>query len=324
MESLMSAELEQLIRQYTWHGQPSIMPGLSGMNNTTIMLKDERERYIVRIYNNHSDQQKLEFEHRMLQVLVQQPLSIAIPIPQINNTGSTISTVDNGKLAARYCYIEGERPSQANDKHLISLAEATAKLSIAFSNIKISEEPAYSPYYELAQNYTPLDEQLLLHLLGIEELAHLEEKLLLLQRERHRLEMLESQFKALPHQWIHGDINCSNALAVEDHVVAILDFEFVTLDLRAMELAVLLSELIKPYTNDITNKMLAMREAYESIVSFTAEELALLPELIKLRSVDVVMHFIQRYVQGLDSPSIVARMVEHAVFVITYVDDHMK
>ena len=324
MESSMSAELEEVISQYTWHGQPSIIPGLSGMNNTTIMLEDERERSIVRIYNNHSDQSKLKFEHRMLLVLQQQPLSILIPIPQLNNMGSTISTIHNGKLAARYCYIEGERPELTNVKQLISLAEASAKLSIAFSKVSLSEEPAYSPYYELTKNYVALDEKLMLQLLGHNAIAELEEQLLLIRDEYNRLEALEHQFSQLPHQWIHGDINCSNSLAIEDKVVAILDFEFVTRDLRVMELAVLLSELIKPYTTELTDKLLAMREAYESIVALTPDEITLLPELIKLRSVDVVMHFIERYIQGLDPIDILARMIKHSAFVITYVNDQMK
>ncbi|MEK4249968.1 phosphotransferase [Paenibacillus sp. FSL W7-1287] len=324
MEGFMSAELEQLLGQYAWHGQPRIIPGLSGMNNTTIFLEDEQERSIIRIYNNHADQQKLMFEHQMLQALQKQTLTIATPVPVINRMGSAVSKLQNGKLAARYRYIEGERPSVANAKQLNSLAEATAKLSIALSQVELSEVPAYSPYYQLAHNYLPLDEPTMLHLLGHEEIAQLEEQLLLIQQERGQLEELEHQLSKLPHQWIHGDINCSNALAVQDNVIAILDFEFVTRDLRAMELAVLLSELIKPNIDEVTAKLLSMQKAYVSIVALTDSELALLPELIKLRSVDVVMHFIERFMQGIDPIGIVVAMIKNAAYTITFVNEQMK
>jgi len=50
----------------------------------------------------------------------------------------------------------------------------------------------------------------------------------------------------LPHQLIHGDLNASNALADEaGRICAILDFEFVTYDLRVMEAAVFLSDMVR-------------------------------------------------------------------------------
>lgn len=323
MTTSLSAELMQLLAQYHWCGQPRIIPGMSGMNNTTITLEDDCERAIIRIYNNHADLSKLEFEHRMLLELQRQSLSLALPVPQMNRMSSTISTLEDGRLAARFCYIEGERPSTSSKEQMTSLAAAAAELSVALSKLTVAEVPAYSPYYELADNYAPFNEEAVLRQLAHAELAQLEDELLLIQRERSKLEQLQPELMALPQQWIHGDINCSNSLAVGDRVTAILDFEFVTRDMRVMELAVLLSELIKPQTEALLEKLEAMQEAFVAIVPLHQSEIDLLPELIKLRSVDVAMHFVQRFEQGLDQGNVLASIIEHAAFAINYVNKAM-
>lgn len=317
MSKHQSEELDNVLAQYVWQGKPRVIPGPSGMNNTTVMIEDDQDKRVVRIYNNHADRSKLQFEHTMLAELKQTRLAIATPQPIANKQHSIITQLQNGKLAAAFVYIDGERPSAENMQSMVSLADAAAQLSKAFAQLQIEEAPAYTPYYELESNYPPFDNNALQVLLEDAQLAKQKDELLLIQAERVELEQLKPQLQVLPHQWIHGDLNCSNSLAIRQSIVAVLDFEFVTWDLRAMELAVLLSEMIKPTTEQLEPRLEAMLQAFIATVPLQKEELTLLPALIKLRSVDVAMHFIERFKQGLDSPEVLCGIIAHAAYVIT-------
>lgn len=309
-------ELDYVLAQYDWQDVPQLIPGPSGMNNTTVAIQDGNEKAIIRIYNNHADPGKLQFEHAMLSGLQQAALPIATPVPILNKQHTTITTTPEGKLAAAFQYINGERPSADHMEMMTSLAQAAAVLSQAFASLSIEGQPAYTPYYELESNYPPFLEEHISELLAYKQLADYESELRLIQHERIELERLKQALQQLPQQWIHGDINCSNSLAIGNKVVAILDFEFVTRDLRAMELAVLLSEIINPTTAQLEQQLNAMLQAYMEIIPFTEDELALLPALIKLRSVDVVMHFVERLKQRLDAPDVLRQIVAHAQYVI--------
>ncbi|HIW34353.1 MAG TPA: phosphotransferase [Candidatus Paenibacillus intestinavium] len=291
------------------------------MNNTTRIVRDGNKQYNLRIYNNHQDKSKLQFEHEILEQLQSEPeLHIMSPIPVLNRFGSTITELSNGKLAAMFHYIEGVRPSIDRVEHIAWLATAAAKLSKGLAVLEVETKPAYTPYYQLATNYEPLHDERIDFLCATSVmLAELKPHLLRIKEERAALEAMQDDFASLPQQWIHGDINCSNALSLDDQVVAILDFEFVTEDARVMELAVLLAELIKPAATNLTYKLQLVKDAFCRELPLQDDELRLLEHLVKLRLVDVAMHFIGRYEEGLDDESTVSAIIINTDFAITYI-----
>ncbi|MCR8656799.1 phosphotransferase [Paenibacillus endoradicis] len=319
--SLETQLLNEALTYYSCLEQPTILVGHSGMNNTTRIVRDGNKQYNLRIYNNHQDKSKLQFEHEVLQRLQSQsPLHIMSPIPVYNRYDSTITELSNGKLVAMFHYIEGERPSIDRVEHIAWLATAAARLSKGLASLTIDTEPAYSPYFDIAANYEPLHEERIDKISSpTDTISQLKPHLLRIMQERALLESMCSQFATLPQQWIHGDINCSNALCHSDQVVAILDFEFVTRDARVMELAVLLAELIKPTTNNLTYKLQVLKNAFIKELPLQEEELNLLEHLVKLRVVDVAMHFIGRYEDGLDDEHILTEIIINADYAITYV-----
>jgi len=319
--SLETQLLSEALTYYSCLEQPTILVGHSGMNNTTRIIRDGNKQYNLRIYNNHQDKSKLQFEHEVLQRLQSEtPLHIMSPIPVLNRFDSTITQLSNGKLVAMFHYIEGERPSKDSIEHIAWLATAAAKLSKGLASLTIDTKPDYSPYYEIATNYEPLNEDRIEMICSTNEsLSKLKPHLLRIMHERVLLESLRSDFAALPQQWIHGDINCSNALCNSDKVVAILDFEFVTKDARVMELAVLLAELIKPNTNNLTYTLQLVKSAFIKEIPLEDEELNLLEQLVKLRIVDVALHFIGRYEEGLDDETVLTAIITKADFAISYV-----
>lgn len=88
----------------------------------------------------------------------------------------------------------------------------------------------------------------------------------------------------LPRQVIHGDFNPHNLLAdVADpaRLTGILDFGDMTLSHRVCDLAVAASYLIEP--GEPTELLIPLIRAYHRVNPLTAQEIALLPDLITAR-----------------------------------------
>ena len=133
----------------------------------------------------------------------------------------------------------------------------------------------------------------------------------------------------LPHQLIHGDLNASNVLADQNNrITALLDFEFVAWDLRVMELAVCLSEAVEnsdkgpsedpsedssEAPSEDSKGLRALVSGFLEQVPLSPEELAVLPDLLLLRRLDVFIHFLNRWRNGVDSPQNVRRFLSEVL-----------
>jgi homoserine kinase type II len=122
---------------------------------------------------------------------------------------------------------------------------------------------------------------------------------LLLENEIEKLLKMIPILKQLPVQLVHSDIVAGNVLAKGDEVSAILDFEFVTPDLRAMDAAVFINELVK-YHGDRWELLDAFIAGYSASAKLTADEIEALPQLILLRSIVLCIHFLGRQWAGVD------------------------
>lgn len=296
-----------------WEGELRKQPG--GWNNTTYIVEKEERRAVLRIYNTHRDSGKIEFEHAVLQKLGGIPLPFKVPLPILTATGGTLarSGEDDGKFACLFTYIEGETPSAGNSSFYESFGEATGVLSLVLADVDPGMPAAYLPYYELGDSYplcTP-DKIQQLYLHPPESLRDLSGELKMLGETFETIQDSMPELKELPHQLVHGDLNASNVLlatADPGQVVALLDFEFCTFDVRAMEPAVVLSGLLgqekgMPLIQDFWR-------GYSRQVRLSREEIRAIPTLILLRKMDVFLHFLTRYLEGTDEVHVLREHVE--------------
>ncbi|MFC4777741.1 phosphotransferase [Paenibacillus sp. GCM10023252] len=300
--------------------------GLGGMNNTTRILMSGGERFVLRIYNNHADAAVVKLEHELLhQLAAQGSIGLAVPEPVVNSRGETVTRGPQGKLASLCRYLPGERPIPANEAHILGLGEAAGKLTNALAAVTPDSEPIYLPYYEWEQTYAELTPVVLQALTeSMPESAQVDELRLqidLLLKERMELSARYESMCALPQQWIHGDLNFTNSLAQGDAITALLDFEFCTRDMRAMELAVVLVDLLQPDVEESLRKIGLFCRGYGRHVRLTPEEQSILPVLMKLRMVDVSHHFMLRYREGLDPADVWTEQVKRAAYVCGWVND---
>lgn len=300
-----SLPFDSILRRYFPDGSWEIERGHSGWNNTTRFVRADGRRWVLRIYETHKDEKKIRFEHLLLKKLNEVNFQFRVPNPAACEDGSTIVRLEDGteRLACLFAYIEGERPAEGEVAAAESLGEATGELAHALGALELPGTPAYAPYYEMESSYSWCTPDKVAAFCG-EPPAELREEaaaLRLIGEELAAFRAYLPRFRSLPHQLIHGDINFSNCLAAADDagtIGAILDFEFCTRDLRAMEIAVVVSgfldadngpEMIDAFLRGAGRRLRLSREEAEAI-----------PGLIRLRTLDVFLHFLNRHFDGVD------------------------
>jgi len=110
-----------------------------------------------------------------------------------------------------------------------------------------------------------------------------------------------TRYDKLPTQIIHGDLFYGNMLFNQDDVSGILDFEFSTMDLRVMDLAISISHFIlwkDPDDPNILNSVACFVQGYSEVTGLTKEEINVIPDLILIRSLSLFHYFYNRYLGG--------------------------
>ena len=90
--------ITHMLKQYFSTEDYRVNEGSSGMNNTTKFIVVNNKDYVLRIYESHSDKNKVDFEHKILKELSKKDLSFKIPEPKVNFRGDTIGVTEDGKL----------------------------------------------------------------------------------------------------------------------------------------------------------------------------------------------------------------------------------
>ncbi|PYY26859.1 phosphotransferase [Paenibacillus illinoisensis] len=316
-QQLIQEVISAILPQSCWEA----VRGYGGMNNTTYMLKLDGERYVLRVYETHTDLVKVAFEHHVLSALRESDFGLMVPAPvkAIKGDGHTFYSIydprnEQYKIAALFTYNTGKNPVWNRPDQLVELGHAAGLLSGAMSRLEISLEPVYPPYYQIQLAYPlcPPEKLIQLCMSPPSELQACAEEM------QDLLPVLPALFEALngmerlPHQLVHGDVNASNVLSDDDgRICAILDFEFATWDLRVMELAVPMSDLLTMDKSDewMWEALEGLIRGFRKQVILEPDELLAIPQLILLRSLDVVMHFISRMFEGTDEPEVAVNQI---------------
>ena len=291
-------QLEEVLSYY-FDGKCKIKEGPSGMNNLTRYVDYQGKRYVVRVYKNHCDEKVVEMEHLILKKLSH----LSVPHLVEMKNGGTLAKMNQG-LVSVFHYKEGVNLELKTPTQYYNLGETVGQLSLQLKGIKC-HNGEYLPYYKLNESYPNHGAEQFCNDVS-DNFRDVKEEL---QRIGQLLEEVHTQkvlLEKLPHQLIHGDINCSNLLMDDEgKISAILDFEFVTQDLRAMEVAICLSELLHEIEGQFIPEfelfLNSFCAGYSLKINLTHEEIEVLPFLILLRRLDVFLHFLDRYKKGIET-----------------------
>ncbi|WP_027084454.1 phosphotransferase [Cohnella panacarvi] len=306
-----SALFDDVLEQYWPDGEWIVAEGKSGWNNTTRYVQAEGRRWVLRIYETHRDASKVAFEHALLRELKEMALPFDVPCPILARSGSTYVVTRDGteRLACVFPYLEGERPPEKDTQVAAAIGTAAAHLGMALAEVHRVARPQYPPYYELDQAHplcTP-DSVAAFCSAPPEAFAAEAGRLGIIGQALGEIRGPLQRLRGLPHQLIHGDINHSNLLGGQN-ITAVLDFEFVTWDLRVMELAVVIAGLLSESEGLSDSEDLSLIEAmlrgFGEKRRLSREEAEAIPVLVRLRKLDVFLHFLGRYWDGVDDASV--------------------
>jgi len=307
----------QIVSKYMPHTSWEVKHGESGWNNTTRFVMTPEGRAVLRIYETHRDLGKVRFEHDVLLALADQQLPYAVPEPFRTYEGLTYTMLEDGteRYACMFRYIDGVRPNSNHPRTAESIGEMTGQLSRALARVQVSRATAYPPYYELeAAHPTCTEERIASFCLSPPEAFRQHAcALVRIYEEFTRFHANLTHLRKLPHQLVHGDINHSNVLVSESDQglgVAVLDFEFCTWDLRAIEPAVVLSGYLSESPD--WSQVEAFIRGYNAIISLSDDEIEAIPLLIRLRKLDVFIHFLGRYLDGVDGSEVLSQQIRDA------------
>ncbi|HZG54992.1 phosphotransferase [Paenibacillus sp.] len=307
-------------------GAPSVVAGASGMNNTTRFVTEGGARYVLRVYETHRDAAKVRYEHAVLLALARMPLPFRVPEPVPTPGGDTVVFAGDGKPAALFRYLDGERPTLSSPEALASFGRAAGALSAALADVRVDAEPAYRPYYELDAAHPRCSPDAVARFCEAppEPFAAQARPLRALGGRLADVRRELPALRGLPHQLVHGDLNASNALTTNrTDISALLDFEFATRDARAMEAAVCVSDLIgddRGSDDDAIDRVAAFARGYRDTGRWTSAEADALPTLLRLRRLDVFLHFLGRYWDGVDDADVLRAQIESAARTLDRLD----
>nr|WP_249902231.1 phosphotransferase [Paenibacillus sp. PK3_47] len=280
-----------------------------GWNNTTFFVENKTRRAVLRIYDTHKDKDKILFEHAVLGQLAALDLPFRVPAPVRAADGNIVVELPekDGKFACLFQYIEGDSPGDEEAGFFGSFGEAAGILSAVLAEVNPGQVPVYRPYYELRQSYPLCSPEAVrgICLNPPQPFKDLEQELALLYEAYEHIAGSLEQLAGLPHQLVHGDLNGSNLLVHSSdrrQVAALLDFEFCTRDVRAMEPAVILSGLVGH-----AEEQAAVQEfwrGFSGVIRLSGAEIEAIPVLMLLRKADVFLHFVSRYLEGTDEADV--------------------
>lgn len=297
-------------------------PTKGGVNNVVRYIEslEDGSRYILRIYNNGNDSNRVQFEHAILDRLKDMQLSVRIPtaVPSLT-TGKTHVLLSSGAEASLFHLIPGVLPKLS---FVREIGAASGELSRAFAQIHVPLTPPTPPYYELYKVHHAITRDIFLSEIAKPDFDICREAINTLIEEIFAVEKLIEKLLALnlPKQLIHGDLHYDNVLVYEDAVSGLLDFEFCAIDWRGMELAICLSK----YAGEC-NAMQYFNEFIEGFMKFgelSPLEISVIPDLINLRILSNVVYFVGRSIANEDDATQLTSRAENYVKRIRWIQEN--
>jgi len=304
MSSTVSDILNEAVTKFISDTDYVLTPTSGGVNNVVQYVeKSNGDKFVLRVYNNGNNLDRVIFEHAILEKLKNRKFSFKIPttVPSLDG-GLQYVPLSNGAQASLFELIPGSLPKLSCVREIGS---ASAELTNALAEItpQLLQDPLTSrcptpPYRELFRVHPQADRDHFYAALASPEFDGVRPHADRLAAEVREMEALISQLADLPQQLIHGDLHYDNVLVRDGRVSGLLDFEFCALDWRVMELAVCLSKYAgEPNAADLFEQFVG---GYAQHAQLSAEEVAAVPSLVNLRILSNVVYFVARARAGED------------------------
>ncbi len=280
-----------------------ITPLAGGTNNLVYRVTTPDKEFVLSLAGNYADEWRLRFTQNVLAQLQDNGLPFAVPVFLPTHTSALAASVDIdgcSALATLTRLIPGAAPDRHNLAQTLACGAALGTLDAALARVEVTEDEASSwrSYSDLARCHPLVPDPL-------EAIATLPVDAAIRQRLADRytwlVERIPDVYASLPQQLCHEDYDPSNVLIEGERVTGVVDWEFCTRDVRAMDLTVALSwwPIQRLGSGDEWPIMRAFLRGYAQALRLTEPEIEALPLLLRVRSYTSLIHRIGRVRQGI-------------------------
>ena len=295
-----------------------------GLTNYSKVITVNNNKYIARIYNPHSkDLESLKFEIELITYLEQQKLSFEVPGFINSKAGHPYVSLSSGQYGAVMKFIEGEVPNLSQAPDLSEYGRVVGELSVAFKEFKSEKHSRILTFYDLYNLHPLSNEKSINHY--FEHLPfEIEHNVIIIIKETIQDVLNKTNIlKQLPKQMIHHDILIFNLLfgSKDKRMNGVLDFDFASNDIRALELAICISHIVQ-YTNGSFEALELFLNAYSEYMSLSIEEIESIPLLIKMYYAALICIYIGQFYSGQKIESYFNVIVNQFLIMRQWMENH--
>lgn len=289
-----------LLTYWAVPGPYHFSPLTIGTNNQVLRVDTPGGSYVLRVFGNHAEPERLRFEQAVLSLLAEAGLPFAVPalLPAI--TGDPVAVITTGESLALVTLtplIPGAHPDRDDLAQATAAGAALGLLDAELARLAAPADGAATSWrsYGDLEHCHPLvpDPPAALRSLPIASATRDH----LLARYAWLMERIPGLYAALPQQLSHEDYGPSNVLMEGARVTGVLDFEFCARDVRAMDLTVALSWWpVERFGSGAEWPVIrAFVAGYARQMTLIADEIAAIPILFELRAYTSLIHRLGRY-----------------------------
>ena len=303
--NLDQAEAKLALSYFIDDPDAKITPTKGGVNNYVQYVDTTKgERFVLRMYNNGGNTDRVKYEHSVLDQLHKTgvdslPFKVPTYVPSFK-TGSTMIELPSGNQACVCLNIPGTLPKN-NDPRLLGAAVGQLLGAMGKLDVKLFQGKSAPPYADIYRAHPACDRDKFYKYVSGTELDVCREAMnALIEEFKPCDKFADENAKKLPMQPIHGDLHYDNVLcdAKTGAVTGLLDFEFCAVDWRAMDPAVTLSKYVGEA--DPFPLVKSFIEGFSEHSKLTQAEIYALPDMINLRVMSNVVYFVGRAISGED------------------------
>ncbi|MDH3761040.1 MAG: homoserine kinase [Gammaproteobacteria bacterium] len=257
------AQLAQFLKRYELGVARDFRPIYAGITNTNYYLDTDHDRYVLTLYEHHSDDE-LDYILELQQHLSGQ--GVACPAPVADRRGDKYSTLNN-RPAAINRRMPGEVEASPDDMHCALVGAELARFHLAGRDFgKIRPNPRGVEWLLAAGDM-------------LETELSRNDRLLIASTLR---DFRDFDLNSLAQGAIHADLFHDNALFHNDTLGGIIDFDYACYDCLVLDLAVVLND----WCIDAGGGLQAMRvaavlDAYQQLRRLDRAELQALPMMLR-------------------------------------------
>ncbi|MBW7476923.1 phosphotransferase [Paenibacillus oenotherae] len=301
----MDELMEELLRGYTDEAIDTIDAVPFGLTNYSRIVTIDKKKYVARIYDRYSKSlDRLNDEIRLLDYLEDCSLSFDVPAFLPARDGEKYSRLSNGQYGTMVRFIEGEPPDLSLSAHVSEYGRSIGEISAAllsFSQPVEQQEQGQQLRFYLLNSLHPLsNEQSVDQFVQHPPFEIDRGQLLIFVQSLSEVRSSTAWFERLPMGLVHHDLLIFNLLIGSDgKMKGILDYDFASYDVRALELAICINHLLQARDGSLAPVKLFVQE-YRQFITLTAEEMESIPQLMRMYYTALLCIYIGQYDSGRD------------------------